>query len=227
MSSRSPPLASDAAHTPLNAAAACVGLPLRATWPAYCGSSSSANVVGHCGDHRGVAADGDVAAVVVEPVALGVLLVLGDVVPGRHLVGRGEALRLRLAGEVRAQVEDVGSAVLAPLALDGVELVLAGAVRRGAVDLDVVLLAERVEHLAVVRPVRGQRDDVERALGLGGLDEGVHVAEVLDRRRGGGVGVGPAAPGRAAVVRTARGEGEPGGDDRYRGPQGAASHVSS
>ena len=47
MSSRLPPLASAAAHTPLNAAAACVGLPLSATWPLYCGSSSSAIVVGH------------------------------------------------------------------------------------------------------------------------------------------------------------------------------------
>ena len=47
MSSRLPPFASAAAQTPAKAAAACVGLPLSATWPAYCGSSRSAIVVGH------------------------------------------------------------------------------------------------------------------------------------------------------------------------------------
>src|SRR3954451_3480985 len=47
MSSRLPPLDSAAAQTPLKAAAACVGLPLSATWPLYWGSSSSAIVVGH------------------------------------------------------------------------------------------------------------------------------------------------------------------------------------
>ena len=49
MSSRLPPLASAAAHTPANAEAACVGSPLSATWPLYSGLSRSANVVGQLG----------------------------------------------------------------------------------------------------------------------------------------------------------------------------------
>src|SRR3954466_14428481 len=91
--------------------------------------------------------------------------------------------------------------------------------------LDVVLLAEGVEHLLVVRPARGQCDDVELALLLGGGDQGVHAAEILGRGRGRCVGA--AAATGAAAVRAAGGEGEPGRDQRERGPQGASSHMSS
>jgi hypothetical protein len=181
-------------------------------------------------DRRRVAADRDVAAVVVVPAAVGVLLVLGDVVPGLDLVRRQQVLRGGLLGEGGAEVEHVRAAVLPLLALDGVQLVLAGAVGVRAVDLDAVLLAEGVEHLAVVRPVRGQRDDVERALLLGRLDQRIHAAEVLGRRRGGRVdratagSSGAARAAGAAVVRAARGESEGGGGDRERGPQGVASH---
>ena len=166
MSSRLPPLASEAAHTPLNAAAACVGLPLSATWPLYCGSSSALNVVGQILTFCGVAADRDEAAVVVVPVPSGSFWLSGMSSQVATWYGREQVLRGGLQGEAGADVEDVGSAVLPLLAGDGVELVLAGAVRVGAVDLDAVLLREGRQHLAVVGPVRGQRDDVERALGL-------------------------------------------------------------
>ena len=79
----------------------------------------------------------------------------------------------------------------------GVDLVLRRAVRLVGVDLDVVLVLEGRDHLAVVGPVGRQRDDVELALVLGGLDEVVHAAEVLggrggrrvDAALGGGVGL--------------------------------------
>src|SRR3712207_539583 len=153
-------------------------------------------------DDRGVAADRQEAAVVVVPVALGVPLVLGDVVPGLHLVGGEQVLRLRLAGEGETEVEHVRRPVLAALAGDGVQLVLAGAVGAGAVDLDVVLRGEGLEHLAVVGPVRGQGDDVELTLRLGGLDQGPHATALLGRGRGGPVGAAPAgaAPAGAAVA---------------------------
>ena len=49
-------------------------------------------------------------------------------------------------------------------------------------DLDAVLRAEGLDDLAVVGPVRRQRDDVERALLLGRGDERVHPAEPPARR---------------------------------------------
>ena len=48
--------------------------------------------------------------------AVGVLLVLGDVLPGLHLVRGGEVLRLGLAGEGEPEVEDVRGPVLPALA---------------------------------------------------------------------------------------------------------------
>src|SRR5690606_11813536 len=73
-----------------------------------------------------------------------------------------------------------------------------------------VALGEQIEDLPVVRPVAGEGDDVELALGLGGLLELFEAAEVLDRGGGGGVDAAVAAR-RVAALCGARGEGESGG----------------
>ena len=87
MSSAEPPLAIAAIITPLNAAPAWVGSPLSATLPLYSGLSRSASEVtsGHLGR---VVADRHVAAVVVDPGAIGVLELGRDLVQGLDLVGR-------------------------------------------------------------------------------------------------------------------------------------------
>ena len=175
MSSAEPPCDSATISTPENAAPACVGSPLSATLPLYSGLSRSLTL----GDRRhlgGVVADRHVAAVVVDPGAVGVLERRGDVVERRDLVRRehrGVGQRHRLA-----EVEDVGRGALALLLVGGVDLVLAGGVGLRGVDLDAVLVAERLDDRAVVGPVRWQRDDIELALLLGRLDQGVHAAEV-------------------------------------------------
>ena len=97
--------------------------------------------------------------------------------------------------------------------LGGVDLVLAGAVGLVGVDLDVVLVLERLDDVAVVGPVRRQRDDVELALLLRGLDQRVHAAEVLGRGRG--LGVGAAAAAAAALSSSSAG-----------GPQAASAAVA-
>ncbi len=198
MSSKEPLLASAAAYTPPKAEPDLVGLPLRATWPLYCGFSRSAKVVGQVFTIAlGVAADGDVAAVVVEPLALRVLLAFGDLVERGDLVRREQALLGGAQREGGAEVEDVGRTVLALAGGDGVDLVLAGAVRVLVRDLDAVLLGETVDEGTVVGPVAGQRDGVQRALLLGRLHQGVHAAEVGGGGGGGGV---LAVGGRRRVV---------------------------
>ena len=203
MSSAEPPLASEAIMTPPKAAPAWVGSPLSATLPLYSGLSRSATVVGRGHDLR-VVADRHVAAVVVDPQAARVLEVRGDVGERRDLVGREHrGARWR---DGLPEVEDVGRGRLSLERVRGVDLVLAARVGLGGRDLDLrVLLLERVDDRAVVRPVRGQRDDVERALLVRGRDEGVHAAQRLGA--GGGGRRDPAArAGRTSRCWTVGGE---------------------
>ena len=98
------------------------------------------------GDRRapcGVVTDRHEAAVVVDPGTVGILEVGGDVVERRDLVRRehrgvGQGHRL-------AQVEHVGRGALALLLRGGVDLFLAGRLRLGRVDLDAVLVPERLD----------------------------------------------------------------------------------
>src|SRR5690606_13154483 len=132
---------------------------------------------GGCGHRARVVPDGHVAAVGGVPRARRILDVVGKVEPALHLVRRepaGGAHRL-----LQAQVEHVG-------------LELRGGVQRPAaarpglqlLDLDVVLVGEGVDDLAVVRPVAGEADDGERPLLLGRLDQPLHGAEALFERGG-------------------------------------------
>ena len=136
----------------------------------------------------------------------------GDVVERRDLVRRehrrvGQRHRL-------AEVEDVGRGALALLLVRGVDLVLAGGVGLRGVHLDAVLVGERLDDRAVVGPVRRQGDDVELALLLGRLDEGVHAAEVLGGRRLAGVHARLRLLAFALLLR--RGAGREPGDEEDR-----------
>ena len=141
--------------------------------------------IGHRRHLVRVEPDGHVAAVVVDPGAVGVLVRHGNVVERRDLVRREH--RLVGQGHGLAEVEDVGRGALALLLVRGVDLVLARGVGLGGVHRDAVLVGERLDDCAVVGPVRWQRDDVQLALLLGRLDQGVHPAEV--RGRGGLAGL--------------------------------------
>ena len=171
----------------------------------------------HVRDLAGVVADGHVAAVVVDVGAVGVLEVVGDVVPGGDLVGR-EHVGVG-QGHGLAEVEDVGRTVGALELLGGVDLVLAGRVGLVGLHGDAVLVLEGLDDVAVVGPVRRERDDVELALLLGRLHEGVHAAQVVGRGGGGGVA-------RGTGVLLGRGTGGKGGDgeDRSQG-QGQRSRA--
>ena len=109
-----------------------------------------------------VVADGHVAPVVVDPGAVRILELRRDVIECRHLVRR-EQVGVRQRNGL-SQVEHVGCAVGAGQLFGRVDLVLAGGVGLGGVDLDVVLLGEGVDDLLVVGPVGRQRDDVELPL---------------------------------------------------------------
>src|SRR3981189_2624981 len=163
MSSAEPLEPSAAMTTPLNAAPAWVGAPLSATLPLYSGLGG-ARVVGCGGLCGGVVPDRHIAAVVVDPGTAGVLERGGHVTEGGHLV-RGEEGHVR-GGDRATQVENVGRVGLTLELFGGVDLILAGGVRLGGVHLDAVLFRESLENLAIVGPVRGQRDDVELALFL-------------------------------------------------------------
>ena len=139
-------------------------------------------------DLRGVAPDRDVAAVVAEPQAAGVLQGVRDVVPRRDLVGREQPALRAVEGVGVADVDDVRRAGLALRRLQGVDLVTARAVGVLADHLDPVLLLEAGDDGGVVRPRRRQGDHVERALLLGRGDEGAHPAPGRRRLRLGPVG---------------------------------------
>ena len=128
--------------TPLNAAPAVVGSPLSATLPLNSGRAGR-RCRGHVRHLGRVVADRHVAAVVVDPRAVGVLELGGDVVEGRHLVRR-EHVGVG-QGDGLAEVEDVRRAIGALELVGGVDLVLAGAVGLVGVDLDVVLVVERLD----------------------------------------------------------------------------------
>ena len=132
-----------------------------------------------------VVADGAVAAVVVDPGTVRILELRRDVIERRDLVRR-EQVGVRQRDRL-SQVEDVGRGALALLLVGGVDLVLAVGVGLGGVHLDAVLRGEGVDDLLVVGPIRRQRNHIEFTLGLGGLDQAVHPAEV--GRRGGLLGV--------------------------------------
>src|SRR6185437_10112916 len=84
--------------------------------------------------------DGHVAAVVLVPQAGGLLLRCRDIGPGRDLV-RGEQAGVGQRDGL-AYVHDVRRLGRAVLRLDRVDLLLAGAVGQGRVDLDAVLVRE-------------------------------------------------------------------------------------
>ena len=126
-----------------------------------------------------VVSDRHVAAVVLVPEPVRVLLARRDVAPLGDLVRREQ----RGVGERHrhADVEHVRGAAGAGLCSDGVDLVLAAAVRVRGVDLDAVLGREAADDGAIVGPIRWQRDDVELALLLGRRNEPAHAPEC--RRR--------------------------------------------
>ena len=95
---------------------------------------------------------------------------VGDLVRREHR-GVGQCHRL-------AEIEHVRRGALALLLVGGVDLVLAGGVGLRRVDLDAVLVGERLDDGAVVGPIRRQGNHIELALLLGRRDEGVHPAEV-------------------------------------------------
>ena len=132
----------------------------------------------------GVPAHGHDAGVVGVVGAVGVLVGIGDLVPGLHLV-RGEVVGGG-GGDGLAEIEDIGGGVGALVGLGGVNLLLGGGVRVQLVDLDSrVLLLEALDDRAIVGPVMRQGDDVQRAFLLGGLLEILHSAEIGE---GGGLG---------------------------------------
>src|SRR6185312_7353132 len=135
-----------------------------------------------------VVADRHVAAVVLDPYAVWRLLRGGNAGPGADLVGGEQAG----VGERHRHpdVEHVRCRRGAVFLLDGVDLVLAAACRVSGVDLDPVLALEVLYDRAVVGPVSGQRDDVQRAFLLGRRDQRAHAA--AGRGRGLGGPVGPA-----------------------------------
>jgi hypothetical protein len=69
-----------------------------------------------------------------------------------------------------------------------VDLLLAVGIRLIGRDLDAVLGGKGVDDSAIVRPIRGQGDDVELAFGFRRGDQGVHAAHVGCRCRGLGRG---------------------------------------
>ena len=132
----------------------------------------------------GVPAHGHDAGVVGVVGAVGVLVGIGDLVPGLHLV-RGEVVGGG-GGDALAKIEDIGGGVGALVGLGGVDLLLGGGVRVQLGDLDLrVLLLEALDDLAIVGPIMRQGDDVQRALFLGGLLKVLHGAEIGE---GGGLG---------------------------------------
>jgi hypothetical protein len=90
------------------------------------------------------------------------------------------------------------------------DLLGAGDVRVRGVHRDVVLVLERRDDLAVVRPGFGEGDHVELALLLRGGHQLVEAAEVLGARRGGGVD--SAGSGR---IRRGRGRGRGAAGERH------------
>src|SRR3546814_16163630 len=93
---------------------------------------------------------------------------------GRLLILRGEYLGVGQRDGL-SQIEDVGCGAAALLLYRGIDLLLAAGARWRRVLREAVLLGERLDDPAVVRPVRRQRDDVEFALGLGGQIGRAHV----------------------------------------------------
>jgi phosphonatase-like hydrolase len=81
----------------------------------------------------------------------------------------------------RCPCQHVGGTALPLQLLHRVDLVLAGAVGVGVVDLDAIFGGEVLHDGAVVGPVRREGDDVQRPLLLAGGDQAIHSAE-----RGGG-----------------------------------------
>ena len=124
--------------------------------------------------------DRHVAAVVLVPQPARLLLRGRDGGPGADLVRSEQAGVSQRDG--LADVQHVGRLGRAVLRLDRVDLLLAGAVREGGVDLDAVLGGEGGQDGAVVRPRRRQRDDVERAFLLGRRDQRVHARRRPRRR---------------------------------------------
>ena len=145
---------------------------------------------------RGVVADRHHAGVVVDPLAVRILVLGRDLVEVGHLVRREVAAcwTARPMGRGRTRPAPAGALV----GVGGLDLLRRGRVRLLRGDLDVVLGRERLDDLAVVGPVRRQRDDVERALLLRGGDQTVHAAEVGRRRRGLRICASAATAGRAA-----------------------------
>ena len=181
-------------HTPANAAPASRGSPLSDTWPAYCGSLRSANDVGTFSTSVVLVADRHDPVVGGDPVAVRVLQRVGDLVPHRRHVRVPDALLDRLQGERRADVDRVGHRVRAALRLDGGELVGRRGVRvlHRVVDAR-VLVAERLQDAAVVRPVVGQGDEVDLSLLEGRLVERLQVGGRLAAARVSAGAVDPSA----------------------------------
>ena len=127
-----------------------------------------------------VGAEPDDAPVVADPVAGGILERSRDGLPVRVLEGQVDLARLADLGEGRAHVHDVRGALRALQRRERGVLLRGGAVRDGVVQLELVRALEGLHDLAVVRPGRGQRDRVDRALLLGGGDQRVERRAGLD-----------------------------------------------
>ena len=163
MSSTEPPLAIAAISTPLAAALAVVGSPLSATLPLNSGLSRSLTR----GDLRNlgrVVADGHVAAVVVDPGAVRILELRGDVVEGRDLVRREHAV---FASAIACPRSKTSGAVLLPFCWLAA-LISSWLLASGWAEFTLMpyFAGERVDDLLVVGPIRRQRNHIELTLGL-------------------------------------------------------------
>ena len=122
-------------------------------------SSRSDQSAGRLGDGR-VDLEGQDAEVVAVPVAVRILELGIDRVPGRDLVGLDQLVGLGRVAEGDADVDDVRRlrAGVVLVGLDRLDLVAGAGVGVELVDREAVLGLEAVDDRAVVAPVVGQGD---------------------------------------------------------------------
>jgi hypothetical protein len=129
--------------------------------------------------------EGQHPVVVAVPMAVRILQLGRDGVPGRDLVGLDQSLGLGGGTIGEADVDDVRRlrALVVLVGLDGFDLVAGARIRVQLIDLDAVFVLEALQQRAVAAPVVRQRDGGELPFLLGGGDQRVHRFRRDDRAR--------------------------------------------